>query len=64
VNRIIQRPINFIKEVKQELVKVAWSSREELMGSTVVVIVTTFIMAVFIGAIDLLLSKIVSVVFR
>jgi preprotein translocase subunit SecE len=54
----------FLIEVRQELGKVAWSTRQELIGSTFVVIVVTFIIAVFIGGIDLLLSKILSLVFK
>ena len=61
---IIQKPINFLKEVRVELGKVSWSTRQELMGSTVVVIVTTAIMAVFIGLIDLILSRFLTVLFR
>ena len=61
---IFKKTVNFLKEVKQELGKVAWSTRQELIGSTFVVIVVTFIIAVFIGIIDLLLSKILSLVFR
>jgi len=61
---IIAKPINFIKEVRAELGKVAWSTKQELVSSTVVVIVTTAIIAVFIGIIDLLLSKFLSVLFK
>jgi preprotein translocase subunit SecE len=61
---IIQKPINFIREVKAELGKVAWSTREEIMGSTMVVIVVTAIMAVFIGVIDILLTKILQMIFK
>ncbi|MGA2775061.1 MAG: preprotein translocase subunit SecE [Candidatus Omnitrophota bacterium] len=61
---LIAKPINFIKEVKAELGKVAWSTRQELISSTAVVIVTTVIVAVFIGIIDLLLSKFLSLLFK
>ena len=61
---IIAKPINFIKEVRAELGKVAWSTREELISSTLVVIVTTAIVAVFIGVIDLILSKFLSLLFK
>jgi preprotein translocase subunit SecE len=61
---IIQKPINFIKEVKTELGKVAWSTRPELISSTIVVITTTAIMVVFIGIIDILLSKGLSLLFK
>jgi preprotein translocase subunit SecE len=61
---IIKKPINFIKEVRAELGKVAWSTRQELMGSTIVVIVTTAIMGLFIGLIDITLSKLLSLLFK
>jgi preprotein translocase subunit SecE len=47
----------FLQEVKAELSKVAWSTREELVSSTLVVIVITGIMGIFIGIIDFLLSQ-------
>ena len=46
----------FIQETKQELNKVTWPSRDELWQSTVVVIITTFLVAAFIAAIDSALS--------
>ncbi len=52
---------NFFREAKQELDKVAWPSKEELWGSTGVVIVTTLIMAAFIGCVDLILSFVLRV---
>ena len=61
---IFKKSVNFLKEVKIELRKVSWSSREELIGSTFVVIVITGMMAMFIGAIDLFLSKVLSMLFK
>jgi preprotein translocase subunit SecE len=61
---IFSKGINFIKDVKSELGKVSWSTREELIGATFVVIAITFLTGLFIGLIDLLLSKILSLVFR
>jgi preprotein translocase subunit SecE len=61
---IFKKTVGFLRETRQELSKVSWSSRHELMGSTVVVIVVTFIMGVFIGIIDLFLSKMLSIVFK
>ncbi len=60
----VKKTINFLKEVKSELTKVSWSTRTELIGSTVVVIAVTSLAAVFIGLIDLSLSKFLSVIFR
>jgi preprotein translocase subunit SecE len=60
----IQKPINFLKEVRLELGKVAWSTRQELIDSTIVVIVVTAILTAFIGVIDILLSKLLSIMFK
>jgi len=61
---IVKKITNFLKEVKIELNKVSWSTRQELVGSTAVVITVTFIMAIFIGLIDILLSHTLRLVFR
>ncbi len=49
----------FINQVKTEMKKVAWPSKQEIITSTVVVIVTTVILAIYIGACDVVLSKFV-----
>lgn len=46
----------FLSQVKIELSKVSWSTRQELIGATRVVIVITLLLTVCIGAIDSLLS--------
>lgn len=55
---------NFFREVKNELKKVTFPSREEVIDSTKVVVVLVLIIAVFLGGIDLLLSKLVGIVVR
>jgi len=49
--------IQFVKEAKIELKKVKWPTRKELIDSTKVVLVTSFLLAAFIGGIDFLLSQ-------
>ena len=61
---IIAKPLNFLREVKVELGKVAWSTRQELLASTIVVIVVTVILGFFIGIIDLILSKLLTLLFK
>lgn len=56
--------VQFIRETQQELKKVSWPSREELMGSTAVVIAMTFIMALFIGGVDFCLSIFIRLLIR
>ena len=47
----------FLREVREELKQVSWPSRDELVGSALVVFVGVVLMAGFIGVCDFLLSK-------
>jgi preprotein translocase subunit SecE len=60
---MIQRLVKFIKEVRNELKRVSWPSRDEIRGSTLVVIVIVLVLAVFIGLVDRALSFLVSLIF-
>jgi preprotein translocase subunit SecE len=57
---MIQKLKIFFKEVKVEAKKVNYPSREELIGSTWVVIVTVLVVSFFLGAIDFSLGKFVN----
>ena len=50
----------FISQVKTEMKKVAWPSREELISSSIVVLASTIILALFIGLCDLVLSRVIN----
>ncbi|MEE8424120.1 MAG: preprotein translocase subunit SecE [Thermodesulfobacteriota bacterium] len=54
----------FFKEVKIELKKSIFPTREEVIGSTKVVIITVLIVSVFLGFVDLLLSEFVTFILR
>jgi preprotein translocase subunit SecE len=54
----------FIKEVRVELTKVTWPTPSELRATTTVVIITTFIMVVFIGLVDFGLAQLIGVLLR
>ncbi|MFZ1684138.1 MAG: preprotein translocase subunit SecE [Candidatus Zixiibacteriota bacterium] len=53
----------YLKETAGELRKMTWPTKDELIGSTVVVIVTSLIIAVFIGIVDWALSSLVKMIF-
>jgi len=55
---------NFLNEVKTEMKKVSWSTKKELIDSTRIVIVTVFLLAVFIGVIDFIISRAVNSIIR
>jgi len=60
---MIERIKQFLSETRMEMKKVTWPTREELRESTIVVIVSTFLVTVFIGAVDQILSHIIRLVF-
>ena len=51
------RVTTFLFSVREELTQVSWPTREELMGSALVVFVGVALMAVFISVCDFVLSK-------
>ncbi len=59
---MFNKSIQFIKEVRVEFSKVSWPSRDELVQSTVVVIVVSLIVAAFIAVVDQGLNKLVGLV--
>jgi len=61
-DNFIARAADFFREVKVELKKVVWPTRKQTTGTTVVVIIFVFIVAVFLGVFDYSLSKLVQVV--
>jgi preprotein translocase subunit SecE len=54
----------YLKDVRAELTKVSWPTREELRDSTVVVIVTVLLVATFIGLVDQGLTRVLALVFK
>ena len=61
---MINKLRKFVSEVKTEMKKVSWSTRKELINSTGIVIVTVFLLAVYIGAVDFVISQAVNLVIR
>jgi preprotein translocase subunit SecE len=60
-NSYFNKALQFLREVKVELKKVAWPTRKQTMGSTVVVIILVMIIALFLGAVDIGLSSLVRI---
>jgi len=54
----------FLREVRAELKKVTWPNKKMLKTTTVIVVVFIFIMALYIGIIDLIFSKIITAFLR
>ncbi|MDP2156907.1 MAG: preprotein translocase subunit SecE [Nitrospirota bacterium] len=61
---MIEKIKQFFTDVKIETKKVVYPNREELIGSTWVVIITVMVISVFLGVVDLALAKIVGLALR
>ncbi len=61
---MIQKFRVFIQEVRLELGKVSWPTRTELLSSTWVVLVSTVLFAVLIGAFDVVCTTVVQALLR
>jgi preprotein translocase subunit SecE len=64
VRAFIADAIQFFREVKVELLKVTFPSRQETFGSTMVVLVLTIIMALYLGFSDWAISRIVKMLLQ
>jgi preprotein translocase subunit SecE len=47
---------DYVRDVRVEMSKVTWPTRDELRESTIVVLIMVLIMTVFIGIVDRVLS--------
>lgn len=61
---VIDKSLQFLREVKVELKKVTWPTRKQTVGSTIVVIVLVLIFSAFLGGIDIGLSSLVQLVLQ
>jgi len=57
---MLEKLKQFLKEVRSELTKVTWTTREELIYSTLIVILVSVVVSVFIGIVDVALSNLVA----
>ena len=52
----------FFKEVIVELKKVSWLTKKELLDSTWIVIISSACLGIFIGTVDVVLSKLIGLI--
>ena len=56
--------VQFIKESKAELKKVVWPTKEDVFSSIKVVIISTIVIAVVLGALDLGFSELFRLIMK
>lgn len=62
--KALRRFLTFLQEVREETKHVSWPTREELVGSALVVFVGVALLASYISVWDFLLSKMAQVLLR
>ena len=60
----LERLTTFLGGVREELRQVTWPTREELIGSALVVFVGVLCLAVFLGVCNFLLSRVAQFLLR
>jgi preprotein translocase subunit SecE len=59
---MIKKITTYLSDVKAEMSKVSWPTKEELRDSTVIVIVLSVILAIFVFMVDTGLSNILKLI--
>ena len=61
IREFLRTAKQFFREVRVELKKVTWPTRKETIASTSVVLVTVFLVAFYLGIVDLGLSRLIKI---
>ncbi len=60
----MQKFIQYLKDVRAEMIKVNWPTRAELFGATLLVIVLSLIMAVYVYGCDQVINRLVGLLLK
>ena len=59
----MQKIKKYLKETVAELRKMTWPTKDELIGSTIITVVVSLIVSLFIGVVDRVLTLIIKTIF-
>jgi preprotein translocase subunit SecE len=54
--------ISYISEVKSEAKNIKWPTKKQVVSYTIAVIVLSLVLAIYVGALDALFAKILSII--
>jgi len=60
--KFLQRILLFFKEVRLEIKKVNWLTRQEVLRHTIVVVLFSLVVSVYLGALDYIFQWILGVI--
>ena len=61
---MLEKVRNFLREVRVEMEKVTWPGRKEVQAATLVIIALVLVLAMFIGGVDFVVSRVLGLFFR
>ena len=62
IKEIIEKIIQFFREVRIEIKKISWPSRNETIASTSIVIIIVLVIGLFLGMVDVGLARIIKII--
>ena len=57
-------PVSFFRETRDELKKVVWPTRQETIRLTLVVIIISLIVGLFLGGLDFIFVKLIGIIVK
>ncbi len=61
---MFEKLINFIRDSINEVKRVTWPTREQVIGGTLAVILVSFVLVVYMWIADLIITRLLSLVMR
>ncbi|MFA5074565.1 MAG: preprotein translocase subunit SecE [Candidatus Babeliales bacterium] len=55
----MNKVLAFLNEVKSEIFKITWPSKDELIGSTIIVCFLTIVFAIILGGMDAVIGMLI-----
>jgi preprotein translocase subunit SecE len=62
IKGIIEKIIQFFREVRIEIKKISWPQRNETIASTSIVIIIVLVIGLFLGIVDVGLARIIKII--
>lgn len=60
----MQKIKKFFVEVRAELLKVSWPSKDAILASTIIVVILSIIIAIYVGVVDVFFSSLIRGIIR
>ncbi len=62
--KLLNNFVQYLKDVRSEMIKVSWPSREDIVGATTVVLAFSISMAVVVKVFDYVLSSLLGLILK